>query len=37
MKKNEKLGVEMIQLHHGILVAEYEERWKTTELVIRNY
>ena len=35
--KNEKLRMEIIWLHYDILVAEHEERWKTTELVTRNY
>jgi len=35
--KNEKLRTEVIQLHHDILAAEHEGRWKTVELVIRNY
>jgi len=35
--KDKKLRVEIIQLHHDIPIAEYEEKWKTTELVIRNY
>jgi len=35
--KNEELRVEVIQLHHDILVAGYEGRWKTMELVMRNY
>ncbi len=35
--KDEKLKVEIIQLHHNILVAGYERKWKTTELITRNY
>ena len=35
--KDEELRVEIIQLHHDTLVAEYKERWKTIELVMRNY
>ena len=35
--KDEKLRVEIIQLHHDVPVAEHRERWKTTKLVIRNY
>jgi len=35
--KNEKLRVEIIQLHHDILVAKHEEKWKMIELVMRNY
>jgi len=37
VSKDEKLRVEIIQLHHDVLVAGYEGRYKTTELVIRNY
>ena len=37
MPKNEKLRVEIIQLHHDTLVAGYGRKWKTTELVTRNY
>jgi len=35
--KDEELRMEIIQLHHDILIARHEERWKTTELVMRNY
>jgi len=35
--KNEELRAEIIQLHHGVPVAEHGERWKTAELVTRNY
>ena len=35
--KDEKLRMEIIQLHHDILVVGYGGRWKTTELVMRNY
>ncbi len=35
MLKNEKLRVEIIQLYYDILVAEYERRWKITELVMK--
>ena len=35
--KDKKLRVEIIQLHHDIPIAEYKEKWKMTELVIRNY
>ena len=34
---DEKLRVEIIQLHYNVLVAGHEERWKTTKLVTRNY
>jgi len=35
--KDEELRMEIIWLHHDTLVAGYRERWKTTELVTRNY
>ena len=35
--KDEKLRTEVIQLHHDIPAAEHGERWKTVELVTRNY
>jgi len=35
--KYKELRAEIIQLHHDVLVAGYEGRWKTTELVTRNY
>ena len=35
--KNEALRVEIIQLHHDILVAEHVGKWKVTELVTKNY
>jgi len=35
--KDEKLRIEIIQLHHGILVVGHGGRWKTMELVMRNY
>ena len=35
--KNEVLRVEIIWLHHNILVAGYREKWKMTELVTRKY
>ena len=34
--KDKELRVEIIQLHHDIPVAEYEEKWKMTELVARS-
>ena len=34
---DEKLRVEIIQLHYNVLVARYEGRQKTTKLVTRNY
>ena len=35
--KNEELKVEVIWLHHDVLAAEHEGRWKIVELVMRNY
>jgi len=35
--KNEELRVEVIQLHHDVPAAEHGGRWKTVELVTRNY
>jgi len=35
--KNKELRVEIIQLHHDILVLGHGGRWKMTELVTRNY
>ena len=32
-----ELRGEIIQLHHDTLIEGYGERWKTTELVTRNY
>ena len=37
MPKNKELWIEIIQLHHDVLVVGYRGRWKTTELVTRNY
>jgi len=37
MLKNEKLKVEIIQLHYNIPIAIYKEKWKIVKLVIRNY
>jgi len=37
ISKDEKLRVEIIQLHHNGPVARYREKWKTMELVMRNY
>ena len=37
MPKDEKLRIEIIWLYNDVLAAEYKERWKTTELVTRNY
>ena len=35
--KDEELRVEVIQLHHNIPAARHGGRWKTVELVTRNY
>ena len=35
--KDEELRAEVIQLHHDIPVSGHEGRWKTVELVTRNY
>ena len=35
--KNEELRAEVIQLHHDVPAAGYGERWKTVELVMKNY
>ena len=37
MPKDKSLKVEIIQLHHDTLVAEYKERQKMVELVTKNY
>jgi len=35
--KDEELRVEVIQLYHDIPMAGHGKRWKTIELVTRNY
>jgi len=35
--KDGELRAEIIQLHHDVLVAGHEGRWKMVELVMRNY
>ena len=35
--KDEELRVEVIWLHHDVPAAGHGERWKTVELVMRNY
>jgi len=35
--KDKKLRMEIIQLHHDTPVAGHERRWKTVELIMRNY
>jgi len=34
---DKRLRVEIIQLHHNVLVVGHSGRWKMTELVTRNY
>ena len=35
--RDEKLRLEIIQLHHNTLIVRHEGQWKTVELVTRNY
>jgi len=35
--RDKELRAEMIQLHHDVLAARHGGRWKTVELVMRNY
>jgi len=35
--QDEELKTEIIQLHHDVPVAEHKGKWKTVELVTRNY
>ena len=35
--KDEELRVEVIQLYHDVLAVGHGGRWKTVELVTRNY
>ena len=35
--KNEALRVEIIWLHHNVLIVGHGRKWKTTKLVMRNY
>ena len=37
ISKDKELRVEIIQLHHDVLAAGQRGRWKTVELVTRNY
>ena len=37
MLKDKELRIETIWLHCNMLVVRYRERWKTVELVTRNY
>ncbi len=35
--KDEKLRIEIIQLHHDMPIAGHRRQWKTVKLVTRNY
>ena len=35
--KDEELRIEVIRLHHNVLAVGHGGRWKTVELVTRNY
>jgi len=35
--KDEKLKIEIIQLHHDTLITGHRRQYKTVELVTRNY
>jgi len=35
--KDEKLRLEIIWLHHNILIAKHRGQWKIVELVTKNY
>jgi len=37
MPKDDKLRLEIIQLHHDMLIAGHGRQWKTVKLVTRNY
>ena len=37
MTKDEELRVEIIQLHHDVLIARHGGKWKIMELITRNY
>jgi len=37
MPRDEKLRLEIIQLHHNMLIAGHGGQWKIVELVTRNY
>ena len=37
VSKDKELRVEVIHIHHDVLAAEHRRRWKTVELVTRNY
>jgi len=37
MLKDEELRVEIIWLYYDVLTAEHNGRWKTVELITRNY
>jgi len=35
--KDKELRIKIVCLYYDILVVEYEEQWKTVELVTRNF
>ena len=35
--KNEELRAEVVQLHYDVLVVGHGGKWKTVELIMRNY
>ena len=35
--KNKELRLEIIWLHHDIIIVKYRRQWKIVELVTRNY
>ena len=35
--RDKRLRVEVVQLHHDMLVREHRGQWKTIELVTRNF
>ncbi len=37
MLKDEELRAEVVRLHHDVPAAGHGGRWKTVELVMRNY
>jgi len=37
MPKDEELRTEIIRLHYNVLIAGHGKKWKTVELVTRNY
>ena len=37
MLKDDELRIEIIQLHYDVPAAEHGGKWKTVELITRNY